>query len=756
MISYRDQIAAAVRGMRVLSPIRFQWLGRSSPGIPARARAAVPESSLRSYLVFQMEQCLYRNFYCSGGVTGWDEGEVEPAGDPGGDPYFLEALARANSGTGSYEDGWLVRAAEERRITASREGLTVVLRPEDLVESGGSEAGSIVRARFPSGFVQRSPGFYLAAGNEAFPFEGGTVVRVYWNATPDGAVLLMRRLTSGLNDARVPFRFKTVHDPGLYRRCDAAVLYLRRNDWPTVHRVLAEIHRQVARHLRAATPALTKRWAPGAGLAEDPSDGDSFGTNRCRLIADGIVRAHEAGARDVESCLAAVEARWRESGVSIDEPFLNPGSTDVYAPLEHARARTGRTRGRTPEHNDPLAGAVELGERICRTAVRHGSRCNWLGPGPARDSRRWAALGPDFYSGTGGIALVLAELHAVTGDRRFGESASRAGNECLEAVRASRPGFRSGLYDGWSGALLAAARTATLLGSPRLLRESLQCARGRTEGGRASGGFDLLAGRAGAILALLALGRLSGDASFLRFAARLGVRLRSESERSRKGISWRPAANMRTLRNLTGLAHGAAGAGLALLELFQATRDPRARRAADRAFDYENGWFDPGEGNWPDFRLHPGEAAGNGSRPAFGVAWCHGAPGIGLSRLRAFEITGSARFEREWRVAWSTTKAAVEAEVERGPAGLSLCHGLAGRWDVLREGTPKNDMRRTDLAREAARLLGYSMLADRRAPPGLMLGLAGRAYTLLRMARPEVPSLLLIRPDSFTAPRSSR
>jgi hypothetical protein len=59
------------------------------------------------------------------------------------------------------------------------------------------------------------------------------------------------------------------------------------------------------------------------GLAED-ADGQSFGIQRCALLADGIVRAHEQGVVGIDARVEAVAARFAEDGVAIDAPYLAP------------------------------------------------------------------------------------------------------------------------------------------------------------------------------------------------------------------------------------------------------------------------------------------------------------------------------------------------------------------------------------------------------------------------------------------------
>jgi lantibiotic modifying enzyme len=81
-------------------------------------------------------------------------------------------------------------------------------------------------------------------------------------------------------------------------------------------------------------------------------------------------------------------------------------------------------------------------------------------------------------------------------------------------------------------------------------------------------------------------------------------------------------------RPLTGLAHGASGIGLALIEAGVALDDDELVDAGARDLRYEAEVFDEEAGNWPDFR-------DTVTFPSFMLGWCAGAPGIGLARVQA-------------------------------------------------------------------------------------------------------------------------
>ncbi len=200
------------------------------------------------------------------------------------------------------------------------------------------------------------------------------------------------------------------------------------------------------------------------------------------------------------------------------------------------------------------------------------------------------------------------------------------------------------------------------------------------------------------------------------------------------------------MRPLTGLSHGAAGIGWSLLELAHRTGQPEFLEAARGAFEYEDRWFRPEENNWPDFREEDSQQA-----PSC-VAWCHGAPGIGLARLRAISL-GHAEYLGSARAAVATTREALADRDDWIEGDFSLCHGRAGLGEILRyaarvlpaEGAGPLVL---EMATDAVDRYGYEWDqwpcgVRRGSNPSLMLGLAGIGYFYLGLAEPDLPCVLL-------------
>ena len=281
-----------------------------------------------------------------------------------------------------------------------------------------------------------------------------------------------------------------------------------------------------------------------------------------------------------------------------------------------------------------MAAAVRIGKAICAQAVwdAAGSECNWMGRVNAPPTSRWfrsatAALGPNFYDGVSGIAFFLAELFAASGTMEFRVTAKGAVNQALQRFRNRQRKDQSktdfGLFSGVTGAAVSASRVAFRTGGDPESSEWLELIEESMPPRDVGWSNDIISGRAGAILALLSLGRLTSDSRVRKWALELGEDMRLTCEVGRG-----PDENTR----LTGLSHGAAGIGLALLALYAETKQDCFLVAGREVFGWEDSLFDPVTKNWPDLRPQM-----TGTPSGFAVAWCHGAPGIALSRLRASE-----------------------------------------------------------------------------------------------------------------------
>jgi hypothetical protein len=330
MSAYREAVGAALEATRIESPTTFTWWGVPSPSLPPEVTARMSPDVARSYLRDRLRDRLYESFYCSGRAV--PSRSDRGLGGPPGPSAFTDSLSRANHGTGSSAAGWTVlRVEDDGRLVVRRGDLSLWVRPDE-VQGGASEAGAAVSVRMPPELLRLSPGYYMALGNRDLDLDE-PLVRHYWHLGPSGAEALVAAGTRLLNEADLSFRIKVLIDPNLYVRCDAGLLYTPKARGREVAALLPELHAAVASHLRPGTPALTKALGEGVAVAEDPGGEDSFGTDRCGILAEAMVRAFELGRESAPERLALVEEAFAQRGIALARPYLNAGSTDEYEPV---------------------------------------------------------------------------------------------------------------------------------------------------------------------------------------------------------------------------------------------------------------------------------------------------------------------------------------------------------------------------------------------------------------------------------------
>ncbi|HEX6748923.1 MAG TPA: lanthionine synthetase LanC family protein [Longimicrobium sp.] len=426
--------------------------------------------------------------------------------------------------------------------------------------------------------------------------------------------------------------------------------------------------------------------------------------------------------------------------------------------------------------------AERIGRRVAAAAEWQGDgRCTWTIMAPDRDRPELRTAKPStasgtLYEGTSGIALFLAELWNATG--RSDDALARAAEGAIlfamdEAKELPEPSF--GFHGGRVGIAYAAAAVGRTLGRPELLRMADEVLRPAAGQERQDRGLDVIGGGGGAVQALVCLAQWLDDAELpMAMARALGEHLVAAAEHEPGGWCW---GTMRgsSLRHLCGYAHGSAGVGHALLELYLATGDSRYRYAMEQAFLYENQFFNPESSNWPDLRHNElGEylyanrqeelkqrlLGGDPLPPQdfrYMAAWCHGGPGIGLSRLRAWQTLGEPRWLEDAKAAIVAT----DASLADPRMNYSLCHGRGGNAETMIVGAEVlDDASLLDRPRQAA-MEGWEAYESQGIPwpcgtmqgasdPGLLLGEAGIGYWFLRLARPETPSVLVVTPPDET------
>lgn len=423
-----------------------------------------------------------------------------------------------------------------------------------------------------------------------------------------------------------------------------------------------------------------------------------------------------------------------------------------------------------PDGTEFLETAAAIGNRICRDALWANGRCTWIGASMEPIDSAWTVaqrtLGPDLYAGTAGVALFLARLFRLTNETPYRTTAIGAIRHALAHLGDIAPSLAPSCYSGVTGIAYATIAAGETFAADDMIAQGIRTLDDVSRYTESAAELDIVTGISGAIPVLLSIHQRYQVASALDTATRFGDELLRRMTRSAIGTSW-GMPNLPHARHLTGFSHGAAGIAWALLELHAVTGEAPFRAAAQDAFRYERHWFDPSVGNWPDFRdfgppptLSPGGSPPAPRAPAYTSAWCHGAPGIGFSRLRAGQLLQDPILIQEAETAIQTTRLTLEQPPQSGITNYSLCHGTAGNADLLLYASAifnNTDYRK---AAEHAGWNGIALYEQSGTPwpsgvtgggetPNLFLGSAGTGYFYLRLANPAlVPPVLIIVPEA--------
>jgi len=408
---------------------------------------------------------------------------------------------------------------------------------------------------------------------------------------------------------------------------------------------------------------------------------------------------------------------------------------------------------RLTDQREPIHLARSIGDMLCRDALENEFCASWIGITPMGASVPSWSLQPlnvDFYSGLSGCSLFLAYLAAVTGDKSYQRIARKTltlVRRLLDRARAGGVPVRSlGAFSGVGGLIYTLAHLAVLWDDASLIDEAKALAADVPALIEADEALDVVGGSAGAIAALEVLNRISPSDHLLNAAVLCGMRLLQQQQPQGRGIGWR---TIDSSPPLTGFAHGTAGIAWALFKLAEWSGQARFRESAESAIAYERSTFITEE------PVGPNDSTRTRDDPSglpFMVGWCHGAPGIALARIDSLPHKDDRETRDEIRIALRKTVA-----LDSG-TNHCLCHGDLGNLDILLHAAQRVD---DSWWSEAGKRLASDTLATiagrgclfgtqpSLASPGLMLGLAGIGYGLLRLAYPErLPSVLVLAPPA--------
>lgn len=308
----------------------------------------MPEQMQQKYLSLQLRSFLYGIYY-SGSMRQALALDKEEDNLPldlenntvlGVDLEFYNRIHISNNGQGCFEPGWaILNEEEDGSLAVQRGALKLHIERDKHLQASeqNAQVGDTVAIKMPKNRVQN--GFYVSVGNARVNLhqENSTLVRIYFNLTPDGAVVVMGSLTKKLNDLDIPFDFKVLYNPQDYQRHDSGVLYFDKSNYQQVHQLLQQIYEEHQQYFKSETPLFTLQLAPGLALAEEPdskfAEQESFGMNRCQIIANGLLEAWYQNKNSPDEKMQCIFEQFALLGIDSNQTYLNASSEDIYSKL---------------------------------------------------------------------------------------------------------------------------------------------------------------------------------------------------------------------------------------------------------------------------------------------------------------------------------------------------------------------------------------------------------------------------------------
>lgn len=236
--------------------------------------------------------------------------------------------------------------------------------------------------------------------------------------------------------------------------------------------------------------------------------------------------------------------------------------------------------------------------------------------------------------------------------------------------------------------------------------------------------YDIMSGHAGLLLSLTKINGLVASkelTTYLNFSKNKLLDLLDSNE------SWSLSPSY---------AHGVTGIYYALQKLYKLTNDQGLVKSIKKCLAIEKLFFKKDIKNWNNK---------DKNLSGHSIAWCHGAVGIGFARLLLKNDLSRLDVANQYVIDTS-----VKLTKEYGfKTEACLCHGYSGSVDFLLEAQRhgldvESEVYIERMLNKIDRNQLYFYKSNKFFVPGLLDGLSGVIYVLLRLAHKKVPSILMV------------
>ncbi|MBS6195867.1 MAG: type 2 lantipeptide synthetase LanM [Clostridiales bacterium] len=401
--------------------------------------------------------------------------------------------------------------------------------------------------------------------------------------------------------------------------------------------------------------------------------------------------------------------------------------------------KSGEYKKRIAPEKDRMEIIIKkIADEICDTAIiDHNGEVSWIGI-RVEENGHWKYNPIDmyFYEGVAGMAVFMAgivqkypsdlykKIYHMILKRMFSYT------QCILKDHDMLESKRTGALTGEGSIILSYIFQYKVSHDKNILQMAENHIWALEKIWMKDSNFDFLSGNAGFIYVLLQLYECTYDSKYLSWAREVGEWLWGKRSITPYGTGWLIGEEKLPL---TGMAHGNSGFIFSYSQLLRFTHEEKYSSIIKDLVKYENNFYSENIGNWIDLR---GNALDQSKDVQGRNSWCHGAPGILISRLCLRELKEfSCDMEIERDIA-RAIESLLHADYEDE---ICLCHGRSGNLMILKkylENIPSNknvDEKINYLFAEIVEMfekeVGYKI--SERFQPGFMNGMTGVGMMLL-------------------------
>lgn len=401
-----------------------------------------------------------------------------------------------------------------------------------------------------------------------------------------------------------------------------------------------------------------------------------------------------------------------------------------------------------PDKSNYLKIALSIGNDVIEKSIA-GSQHNeidrsWYGPFIEGKNEIYTNLdnvGLDLYKGNGGISLFLASLYKKSNDMRFRKAAEEAIipsyyflTDCIYGDE-SKIDFRVGAFDGVAGIVYTLYWVGELIEVDRYKNKAIEyilhIAERKVKIPKDN--IDILSGVCGLLSVTIFLCEKSKDI----IEKQKLINAANEFYRIVENAIVNDKDNTFSCEGHTGFAHGTSGIATVLGRFYNLTKNENILFLIQKLLDYDRSMYDEKTNNW----------FVNSNKEKTSYAWCHGAPGILLSRILIKEYGyNDEKIDDE-------IKNALNETIKFGFGNNdTFCHGDVGNLEIVKyvAKSLKNEELENNCKYTFSKLVdGY--ISKRWNKPllghgevySLMVGMGGLGYSLLlNMDSSDLPKFL--------------